>query len=161
MPLGVKCTKDYIYARIFKGSRFYHVLKESMRIFIYPTYNAEMFYKSLKKNLQTIYSIKHQCYMIPGIPTHIEGRIEKVNKYDNYKIIKVTPLDKAEAFKLLNNGYTRADGCLIELMVYHTKLQSNVISMKEYCGIFDICSKSIRRSTSNKLFLKILDELKC
>ncbi|MCE4606490.1 MAG: DUF447 family protein [Desulfurococcales archaeon] len=161
MPLGIKCAKGYIYARIFENSRLYHRIKECMHIFIYPTLNAKIFYQSLKKNLKTVYSARHQCYIIPGVPIYIEGKINRVTQHDNYEVIEITPLNETKALTLLENGYSRADGCLIELMVYYTKLQANITSKEEYCKIYETCSKSIKRSTSDELYLKMMDELKC
>jgi len=161
MPLGVKCTKDHIYARIFKDSRFYPRIKEDMRLFIYPTLNAKMFYQSLKKSMKTVYNIEHQCYIVPDTPIYIEGRIDRIKQYDNYKVIEIEPLNRTKAFALLDNGYSRADGCLIEMMVHYTKFIANIITKEEYCKVYETCSKSIERSTTDELYLNIMDELKC
>ncbi|MCE4615166.1 MAG: DUF447 family protein [Desulfurococcales archaeon] len=157
----MKCTDNYIYARIFNDSRLYSKINDGIRIFIYPVLDARIFYQSLKGELKTIYTADSQCYIIPDIHTYVEGIIKRVTHSKNYKRIEVKPLNKSSALELLDKGYSRADGCLIELMVYYTKLQADVIEKNDYCKIYYVCSESVKRSTSREYYLKILDELRC
>jgi hypothetical protein len=161
MPLGVKCSDNFIYARIFKNSRFYPKVEEGLPILLYLASDARLFYRAIIRKLEAIYDKGSHCYKIPGISRHIKGVIEGIKESENFKLVEIRPIEGSKALELLDQGYSRADGCLIELMVYYTKLEAKVVTKKDYCKIYYVCSESIKRSTTDHYYLEILDELRC
>ncbi len=164
MPLGFKCVDNRLVAKIYSDSRFQDVIKPDARLGIYLVRDGLAIYNALKINLKPVYSEKRKCYTIKDMEDKIPkltGTVTETEKKKEYIQIYVQLNDNRGLETLSREGYARADGCLIEILVYYTKCKAGVLRPEEYYGIYGLCTRSILRSTRNKAYIKALDDLKC
>ena len=164
MPLGFKCADNHLVAKIYSNSRFQGIIKPGARLGIYLVRDGLVVYSALKKTLKPVYSERKKCYTIEEIEDEIPkltGTVTEIEKKEEYTQIHVQLNDDRGLETLSRKGYTRADGCLIEILVYYTKCKAGVLSPEEYYEIYRLCTRSILRSTRNKAYIKALDDLKC
>jgi hypothetical protein len=164
MPLGFRCVNNYLVARVYDNSRFQGNIDTGSNLEIYLVKDGLVFYKALKRALEIEYRKEAKCYIVKELENtvpKIQGIVTSIERGNGYVHIKVQPYNKRALEILSINGYTRADGCLIEILVYYTKCKAGVINANEYNAIYDICARSISRSSESEAYTEALDDLKC
>ncbi len=166
MPLGVKCSRNSVlYARIYEGSRLYNIIEDVSQAGIYTVSRATLFYESLGRLLdeKLVKDYSEECFVIKGAEHYrIKVKITDITRKSNYKIIEMKPVNPEIAFNQIESaGYSRADGCLLEILVRYTKMRAGVITAEDYCMYYNLCGESVKRSTRNPEYLKVLEEIKC
>lgn len=155
-PLGFLCKpgsfqENYpfpiLLGRVFPRTKLYQLLSSinKGKARIYLTNSGFDFYKAVFEHSPPVFWYAYMDGLFKTLP----GR-EAI-------FIRFIP----DTFVATDNiqAPSRADFCLIEILVWYTKYRSGIIEKAEYLEWYERCSHSIKRSSRDETYTRILDRL--
>ncbi len=162
MPLGVIVYGKQAYFRVFKNTRFYRLLRYSIpAILLFLPEDPLIYYQSINHSLESnpqIYASECPIVELPGKITlcNFPMRICDCVDYDWYTCSLSHQLEYPNEMHV---GYSRAYGCLLELLVYYTKVKAHVSNLpgEEYVNGLVWCI--MRSSRNDRRLMEIVEKI--
>ncbi len=131
MPLGVVATDNLLWFRVFPGAGLSRLLSDSTSILLLAPRDPLWFAESLEHTLERRFQWSGGCPLIPGEDGLIiycgkpllEGSVGGVEYYS----CRVSRIEGRGC-----HVYTRAYGCLVEFLIYYTRVLAGIIERDEF-----------------------------